>query len=182
MPKLLIFAPCDRVIVSAQDNTTSIISLIEAFNIEIPEDAALPEGISIPIKWHVLSIWEKMDGEENKKFEQLINIVMPKNGGIISTPAETIDFEPNPKRFRMVTMVAGFPVSPAGELLLKVSVREVGQDAWQEAGEYAIFITRPAPQNTETASEESRDEQAARIVQAVSGTDQESSGGSEERS
>ncbi|MBA3321272.1 MAG: hypothetical protein H0T45_07465 [Pyrinomonadaceae bacterium] len=142
MPKILIFAPCEKVIVSEEDKTTSLISLIEGFTIGIPEGTEVPEEATIPIKWHVLTIWEKIEGEDEKRFEQRIELVLP-DGKKPLDEATAIDFKPEPKRFRQVSMIIGFPISPSGSVMLKLSLKEVGQSDWQEVAEYAIFITRP---------------------------------------
>ena len=76
MPKILIFAPCDKVIISEDDNTTSLISLIEAFTIGIPEDVQFPEDTSIPIRWHIVHC-EIVEGEGDKRFEQRTNLNCP---------------------------------------------------------------------------------------------------------
>jgi len=143
MPKILIFAPCDKVIVSEQDNTTSLISLIEAFTIGISEDAEVPEDASIPLKWHILALWERLEGEEGKNFEQRTQFILP-NGREGLGGTMTLDFKPESKRFRAVSIILGFPVSPSGACVLKLSVREVGQEDWQDVADYSIYITRVA--------------------------------------
>ncbi len=160
MPKILIFAPCEKVIISEDDNTTSLISLIEGFTIGIPEDVELPEDTSIPIRWHIMSIWEKVEGEGEKRFEQRIELVLP-SGKKAMDESTTIDFKPEPTRFRQVTMIVGFPVSSAGPAMLKLSFREVGQADWQAAAEYAIPITRlPATPKGDGTNEEPEPEAA----------------------
>ena len=148
MPKILIFVPCDKVIVSEQDNTTSIVSIIEAFNIAIPEGIDLPEVASIPLTWHVLSFWERLAGEENRHFEQLVELSLP-DGKVAFGGSMTLDFKPESKRFRAVSSIIGFPVSSAGVYLLKLSVREIGQDnAWQPIADYNIYISRASGKDT----------------------------------
>ncbi|HZI17302.1 MAG TPA: hypothetical protein VEY09_01775 [Pyrinomonadaceae bacterium] len=143
MPKLLMFAPCDRVIINKRDNTTSLISIIEAFSIDIPEGTKLrDEEMKIPIKWSVLSLWERQHGEEGKQFEQRTQLVLP-NGKQALDGSTMLDFVSTSNRFRAVNEVVGFPVSPAGACVLKLSIREVGQEAWQDVADYSIFITRP---------------------------------------
>lgn len=158
MPKILVFAPCEKVIVNQLDNTTSVISILEGLTIDIPEGALSPDGTSIPIKWHILSLWEKVEGEEERKFEQRLELVLPSGVNRFDMTS-ALDFEPEPRRFRMVTMVTGFPLSPAGACILKLSVREVGHETWQHVDDFPIYITRPsAPQNPEAVNEKPRAE------------------------
>lgn len=154
MPKLLVFVPCDKVLVSKLDNTTSIISIIEGFDFQVPDGVVLPEGSSVPMNWQVLAFWEKIGDEADKKFEQLIEIVPPggkHNMNIISP----IDFEPEPKRFRLVSMVQGFPLTHEGTCVLKLSLREVGTEAWRQVADYSIYINHPkgAPHELENTNE-----------------------------
>ncbi len=155
MPKILIFAPCQKVIVSALDNTVSLISVIETFTIAIPEGAEVPEKATIPMDWSVFSLWELEEGEEGKNFEQRVDFVLPNGRKALDNATTTLDFQPHSNRFRNVYMVKGFPIPPQGHSVLKLSVREVGQDAWQEAASYSILIMRPNMEikNTEVANE-----------------------------
>jgi len=153
MPKILVFAPCEKVIVSEQDNTSSLMSLIEGFTLDVPEGVELPEGTAIPIKWHIFSLWEKVEGDEGRNFEQRVTLVLPTGKQVLDMPS-TLDFKPHLKRFRMTIMVVNFPLSPAGTCLLNLSVREVGQENWQEVAEYGIFITRPERAREGTAANE----------------------------
>src|SRR5205085_5785340 len=125
----------------------------EGFTIDVPEGVELPEEAAIPVKWYTFSLWEKLDGEEGKNFEQRVTMVLP-DGKQVMDMASTLDFKPHLRRFRMVTMVVNFPLSPAGTCLLKLSVREVGQENWQEVAGYGIFITRPERTQEATATNE----------------------------
>jgi hypothetical protein len=155
MPKLLIFVPCQKVIVSAQDNTASLIAIIETFTIGIPEGAGIAEDAVIPMDWNIFAMWELEDGEEDKKFEQRIDFILRNGRNALENATSTLDFTPNSNRFRNVHMVKGFPIPPQGNSTLKVSVREVGQEDWQEVGDFSILIHRPtvAAQITEAANE-----------------------------
>src|SRR5215213_8820562 len=147
MPKILAFVPCEKVIVSQQDNTTSLISLIEGFSIDIPQGVELAEDASIQMKWYVFSLWEKVVGEEEQRFEQRIELILP-DGKKALDMATLIEFEPEPKRFRQVTTVMGFPISPAGPCALKLSLRELGQGNWREVADCSIHIIRPTQPQT----------------------------------
>jgi hypothetical protein len=142
MPRILVFAPCEKVIVSEHDNTTSIMSIIEGFTIAVPEGVEVPPDSSIPITWHVLSLWERADDDKGRNFEQHVGLELPDGRQTLDAPS-TLDFQSGKLRFRAVSIVNGFPVSPAGACLLKLSLREVGQGEWQEVATYPIYITRP---------------------------------------
>lgn len=156
MPKLILFAPCQKVIVSAQDNTASLISIIETFTIAIPEGADIPTDAVMPMNWSIFSMWELSEGEEGKSFEQRVDFLLPDGRNPLENATTTIDFQPHSNRVRNVFEVKGFPIPPQGHSLLNLSVREMGQESWQEVASFPIFILRPSLEinNTDVTNED----------------------------
>ena len=147
MPKLLLFAACEKVIVNETDNTTSLISLLEAINIAVVEgeESKIPSDASIPLSWHVLSLWQSEPADEGKRLEQRFYIELPDGEAVNISGTMPIGFEPNKPNFRGVIGIMGFPLAPllkTKRVVLKLDFREVGTNPWKSASEYSIHITR----------------------------------------
>ncbi len=143
MPKLLLFSPCEKIII-ADDHTVSLITIFEKIQIQLPmsEDEKLPENALIPLKWFVYSLWLKEPGDEGKTFEQFVDISFP---GERSIKSEIIEFRITKERHRNVILMPTFPVTPPGLASIKLNLREHGQQDWILRGDYPLEIERPIP-------------------------------------
>jgi hypothetical protein len=157
MPKLLLFAPCEKVLINQQDNTTSLITLLEFVRIPVPEseEAKLPEGTSIPLSWHVFALWQAEHQDEGRHFEMRFTAEPPKGNGLRTPPkmpdaVMPIAFEPNKPNYRQTLNVLGFPILPAGTCLLKLAMREIGTGKdWETVATFPMIIARgPEPNST----------------------------------
>lgn len=145
MPTLLMFAPCEKVIVS-NDNTCSLITLVEVVRIGVLDSPTetLPEGAAIPFNWAIFTLWKPTDEERGRRFQQMVHLIAPSGEAVLEAPAE-FEFEPDKRTHRVMSRVMGFPILPAGEYNLKLSLREAGQEnVWREITEYPILIIRHA--------------------------------------
>jgi hypothetical protein len=143
MPKLLLFNPCEKVII-AEDHTVSLITIFETIQIHLPrsKDDELPENALIPLKWFVYSVWLKQPGDEDKTFEQLVDVEFP---GGRTLKSEITEFQIPKNKHRNVILIPTFPVTPPGFAKIKLSLREQGQQDWVLRGEYPLEIERPVP-------------------------------------
>jgi hypothetical protein len=83
MPKLLIFAPGEKVIIDKTDNTVSIIGILGGFNVTtLGEENVVPEGAALPLRWSVLALWGMGTNDVGKVFEQRLQLLTP--GGEIA--------------------------------------------------------------------------------------------------
>jgi hypothetical protein len=141
MPKLLNFSPCENIIV-ANDNTISLITILEKVQIHLPvsEDHKLPENAQIPFKWFVFTSWLKQPGDDGKTFEQLIDITLP---GEKSLRSSIVNFQLSEMRHRTVVQLPGMPITPKGIALIKLLLREQGQQDWNTIADYPLLIERP---------------------------------------
>ena len=141
MPKLLVFAPCEKAIIDEQDNAACLITLIESFTIDVPEGIEVPGYASLPIAWCIFALWEKTEGDDSRIFEQRAELTMP-GGRKAADVVASLAFDPKRRRHRWITNVRGFPLSPSGACTLKLSLREVGQNTWQDVADYPIYVGR----------------------------------------
>lgn len=165
MLKLLIFAPCERVILG-DDKLISMVALLESVNLETTAD--LPADALFPMSWGVLGMWQRtVELQEPVKYEQKIELYRPdgeRAGG------SHVEFTVNSEmvNYRNIAKFTTFPVGIAGECKLKLSLRESGeQNEWREVAEYSVFmkhIRREAAADEKTTVEAAEPAGAANEV------------------
>jgi hypothetical protein len=138
MPRPLLFVACEKVIV-AQDQTISIVSILEKMISNVPASAALPEHASVPMRWSVVMVWLYEDSDKGKRFETISRLIAQDGSIAMHTePSEIIATSEKP-RFRHVGVVDQFPVTD-GDLVLRLLIRELGTEEWQIVSEYPIEV------------------------------------------
>ncbi|MEO6727189.1 MAG: hypothetical protein ABIU20_08080 [Blastocatellia bacterium] len=142
MPKLVYFLPCDRVIVS-QEQTISLITLIENVILNIPEEkeAELPDDAIVPKEWNAISSYRWEPDDLGKEYEQRVSLTL-ENDRISTDSIEKIPREDGKFSSRVIIQSQAFPIKPQGEAVLRLAIREVGQENWQVIAEYKIAINR----------------------------------------
>lgn len=125
-PRLLVFAPCERVIIGGEnDGTASLISILQGFkvaggDVSITEDLA--ETPAFPAPWYFFSLWEIDSGGE--VYEQKFELHSPKGKVLVSVSSGEWKFDQGKRFHRVVTRINGFPLAGVGDykavLLLKV--------------------------------------------------------------
>lgn len=132
MPRLIVLAPCENVIVS-QDNKLSLISLLETINVGIPANQPIPPNSSIPMPWFAVTVWEREASDGNTEFESFVQA-----GHLQST---TANFRMTTPMHRIIGQILGFPLV-FGEVRLKAFIRAVGTQQWNEKGTYPLIVQR----------------------------------------
>jgi hypothetical protein len=122
MPKLLLFAPCEKIIIERESNTASLITILQDVTVSIPPDAQLPEKAAVPLRWYVFTVWHKQPDEEGKRFAQEIDLCGPDGNIIVSA---TSQFEMTDQSYhRVPTFFPSFPIWQFGWHTLKLYLRE----------------------------------------------------------
>jgi hypothetical protein len=138
MPQLRVFAACQQVLVNLEDRSVSLISLLDTVRVEIPEGEALPFNMAIPFKWSGFALWHRQAEEEQKRFEQRLELLLP-NGELAAYLEQT--FQMPKERHRVFGVFDKLIVEQEGECLVKLLLREAGsEEEWQEISEYPITI------------------------------------------
>jgi hypothetical protein len=151
MPKLLLFAPCEKVVIDQTDNTTSIICLLEAIQIAVSEseEASIPPDAIIPINWYLIALWQTEKGDTDKQFETQYSVVFPSGEEKVLNVALPVKFEPGKPNFRNVLKVQGLGLAPllkADTCTVRARIREHGADMWNVVADFPIIISRPKPE------------------------------------
>jgi hypothetical protein len=148
MPKLILFAPCEKIVVDQIDNTTSLISLLEALQVaDIPdiERDKIPDDASIPVNWSLLALWQSEIGDDQKLFDTRFNLQV--GGRIVELKGAPFKFEDGKPNFRNVLRVVGLPLKPLlgeiSECTIHAFIRSSDTDPWDEVGIFPIIVKRP---------------------------------------
>lgn len=140
MPSLLMFAPCDKVIISQEDNSPSLVSILEYITINIPAFGPnLPLIANLPIRWQMFTLWRQVPEDRGKIYQQRTHLVLPDGQFKVDS---TMEFRVVAPTQRNVVGIFGFPVLPPGQYPLRLSLREAGQlDGWENVAEFPLTIT-----------------------------------------
>ena len=121
MPKLLIFAPCEKTIISQEENLPSLIGVLSKIRFGVPQSAepGLRSGADVaPLSWSVFLLWERAAGDD-RPFTQSFEILAP-TGEVLLRQEQT--FEMALEQYRHVINLPGFPVGGAGTYELRLSL------------------------------------------------------------
>ncbi len=145
MLKLLIFAPCEKIIV-AQEGQTSMIGIIEAVNVGVIE--GIVAEAMIPFRWSILTLWQRQgEVEKSVLYQERITLLRPDGSEALKVEAE---FEVNNsfRDFRQNIDVPLLPAGVPGEYLLKLFLRKEPED-WTEFATYPFLVTHNPVTNVE---------------------------------
>lgn len=135
MPRLLAFLPCERVIVSSDDNSASVMTILQGFKfsgVKIPTD---DEPVSLPLRWSIFTLWRRTSADEGVTYEQRAELISPSGKVLVAQTAEFVMVKAN---HRHTGRIFGFPVTGVGEYSLRLSLR-----ALKEGEEYSVMAEYP---------------------------------------
>lgn len=137
MPRLLLFAPCQRAIIDRTDTSVSLIAVMNSITAESFEPNLSPDAVGV-LLWAAVTIWEQTPGDEDRTFEQRVQIVRP-DGEAVGEGAISFAFA---ERIHQ-TAVSGtfFPVGQPGLCQMRLSLRETGDEHnWAVVTEYPVEV------------------------------------------
>jgi hypothetical protein len=138
MPKLVVFAPCERVIFGQGDNTASLIVLVQRMDFQVPTDQPLPERAGAFARLAIFSQWHRVPEDSEKVFEQKLTLGMEGEKLILEAVTE---FKMLQRVNRLVGQIPILPLVKPGEYSFKLFIREKGEQVWgAPVGEYPIEI------------------------------------------
>jgi hypothetical protein len=133
MPKLLVFAPCERVIIGQGDNTVSLITLIEKLELKfIPgtADSKIDENAGFAARLSLFTQWQQVAADEGKTFEQ--KLTFGQSGKKPDLEA-MMQFEMTQRIHRLVVTVEALPYLHSGEYEFCLWMHEKGDSSWPDA-------------------------------------------------
>ena len=144
MPRLLLFAGCEKAIVDQRTNVVSLMSLVHEINVQIPPGAPPPPSSAIiPMQWTIVSIFLAEPGDGGKQFESRATLTKLDGTELFTTPVSLFTIQ---DQHRIFSQVNGMPIGNAGPLLVKCYLRESGVNEWREIAKgYPIVIKWQPP-------------------------------------
>lgn len=117
MPTLLIFAPCEKVILDHNNNPTLVV-LMEKVNLDIRSlEQELPKNTTGPKEWAIFTRWQSSPEDMGKDFVQRVRILWP----------DKAEFQKQEARFKATEVLAhitinilGFPIGQEGPITIQV--------------------------------------------------------------
>lgn len=136
MPHLQFFLACEKALVEQGSSTTSLISVFQ--KITVPEPPPnIPKDTLMMQRWSAVSSWLAEPGDEGRRFEQQITLTNPEQKVVMRG---LTGFAIGKRTHRVVTTLYGFPLKPAGEYRLDLSVRELGAETWNLVSSFWMLL------------------------------------------
>ena len=144
MPKLLLFAPCERLIVEHGANTVSLISVLQEITVPVaPAAEGIPPDLIAATTWYVVALWLREDGEDPKRMLRQRAEVESPNGKVVLRMLT--EFDLSRESHRNINVIQGLPVGVPGRYQLKLALTAVDEDNWVEIASYPFFVKHSAP-------------------------------------
>jgi len=144
MPKLLVFAPCERVVIDASDGGSSLIEILQG--LIIAQVVIPPPGqtLLIPQPWYAYALFELTPGDD---FAARIKLHAPSGREITSNEFTVAN---QTKRFyRFSVRNPGFPLSAdgaTGDYILSLHLKNHDAEHFSEIASFPIpLAVDPAP-------------------------------------
>ena len=125
MPKLYIFAACEKVVID-QAGTASLISLFNKITGTLPPDSKLPADAVVPKEWAIFTSWTSEPGDEGKEYVQCIQILYPDGAVFKESKDSKFKMESEIKRSQVNIQVPVFPVGQAGPYTVRMWLEREG--------------------------------------------------------
>jgi len=153
MPRLLLFAPCQRAIIDKSDSSISLIAVLHGLTVNALGEASgepIPPNAVIPMNWSIGTIWLRSPEDGEKTFEQRVDIITPDNSRVEASPQP---FQMTHRTHHLAVAANVFPVGVAGEYRVVLMLREVRENAeWTQVAEFPIEIKHAQNQPQEAGS------------------------------
>lgn len=143
-PKLLVFAPCERVVIAAEgDHSSSLIAILQGFAADAKQmpEAAGEATPAFPMTWHIFALFE--NDYSGVVYRYRLEMRSPRKKVLIQQES-TMNF--GDKRFHRVNLrIVGFPLDGDGDYEIRLFT---GPDGGQliERGMFPVPIAfQPEP-------------------------------------
>ncbi len=145
MLKLLIFAPCEKVIIG-EGGQSSVIGVIEMIRLQVT-DEPIPSDALIPFRWGFLTLWNRGESvEEPIKYQEQVRIFRPDETDTGFQADAEFEVNMNFKNFRQHNdNIPVFPAGMEGRYELRLFLRRAGEEAWEEHGRFPVIIEHIKP-------------------------------------
>jgi hypothetical protein len=136
MPKLLIFAPCEKVLIDQSSNSVSLIAILQEVHYKLPQGVTAEPNSSLPIQWAAMSLWqEETPADVGVEFEQRVALENVAGQVLLENVTK---WQFKKANHRIVARILGLPI--ARKLILSLSYRVTGMRDWLPAASFQIEL------------------------------------------
>jgi len=125
MPKLYVFAACEKVILD-QAGVPSLISLFTKLKMLLPGQLAdVPGNAVAPKEWAVFTSWDRLPTDEGKIFNQCLQVLYPDGKVFFENRDLKFAVKPGERQHNAVG-IYGFPIGQKGDYMIRMWLEENG--------------------------------------------------------
>lgn len=141
--KLLIFAPCEKVILDKAGNP-SLISIMQNVHITVPDGETVPDNAVSPKEWFVFTHWLASDEDMGVTLSQKTQVILP-DGKVFGDPPVTssasfkVD-DPEKRIIQNLVTLLGFPVGREGPISVRAWIEDEGGKAITDVLNYPLKV------------------------------------------
>ena len=153
MLNLLVFAACEKVIVST-DGTASLIALLENINIEGLPEEKLVDNAAFPFSWSSMAMWERnIEVDEPISFDAKVEVSDP-NGKVGMISQISFSVHNGERIFRVIFNFPVFPIGIHGLYSATLFYKQSDLDEWNKSAEYSIKLNHKTLEINEEQNKE----------------------------
>jgi hypothetical protein len=138
MPKLLLFAPCEKAIIDGPSNMLSLIGVLHEIHYKLPPGTTVPPNFAVPMQWAVVALWQEEKSDAGIEYEQQVNL--EDATGQLLMHAETRWKFDKGEFQRNIANVTGLPISRI--LTLALNYRVAGHQHWTRVTSFPICCSQ----------------------------------------
>jgi hypothetical protein len=128
MPKLYVFAACEKVILD-QAGVPSLISLFTKLKMLLPGQLGdVPGNAVAPKEWAVFTSWDRLPTDEGKEFNQCLQVLYPDGKVFFENRELKFAMKPGERQHNAVGIL-GFPIGQKGDYTIRMWLEEKGSVA-----------------------------------------------------
>jgi hypothetical protein len=135
MPKLIILAACERVLIDRVSALPSLINIFQRMNIQL-QDAPLPENAVSPARWAIFALWRHSPEERNIEFTQRTEVIGPSGVKFAEMTTMFKITETDDLQSKNYIELLGLPIYTEGFLKVRVWLEGIPDTE----GEYQFLI------------------------------------------
>lgn len=141
MPRLILFAVCEKVILDNAGNA-SIINLMHGMEVASTQQGSIigpiPKNAVSPTPWSIYAIWKPTVDDPGKEFSEKIEILWPDRT-VFNSVTAPFRFEAN-RNHQNTANVLGFPVGQMGDVIISMWVEHDGRRIG-ETSSWTVAVT-----------------------------------------
>lgn len=138
MPKLLLFAACEKVIIGQGDGSMSLIGLLQNITVVAPRKGEESAAKATHGEWFMFSLWLQQPEDADVEYEQRCALIGPT--GDLSIDLVTV-FTVTKMFHRVSVQIPFIPVEPPGEYKIMTWLRRRGDEKWADYGSCPFLVS-----------------------------------------